>query len=109
FGDRESGSGRDRPSGSPIPAVSRRRTLPEPRIPTRASASPADLDLPRLGVFGLGQDQGQHAVFEGRLGLVGVDRRRQRERALERAEPALTEVPALAFLLLLGLGLALDG
>ena len=69
----------------------------------------ADLDLPRLGLLGLGEDQGQDAVLELRLGLVGIDGRGQRERPLERAEPALAQVPPLALLLLLGLGLALDG
>src|SRR5581483_11670706 len=64
-------------------------------------ARAGDLDLARARALRLRQRQGEHAVLEVRLGLVGIDRAGERERPAERADAALAQVPALA---LLGLG-----
>src|SRR5712671_1418345 len=68
-----------------------------------------DLDLLRLGLLCLRQRHRQYPVSIGRLDLSGIDRRGQRERTLELAEPALATVVA-PFLDIAGpLSLALDG
>src|SRR5690242_8734801 len=48
-----------------------------------------DRDLPRHRAGRLGQPDVEHAVLVRRLHLVGLDRRGQRERALEHARDAL--------------------
>src|SRR5439155_19094150 len=51
----------------------------------RTAASGRDRDAPRLSALQLRQSQGQNALLDPRLGVVRADRRRQRDRALQRA------------------------
>src|ERR1700730_2085872 len=65
-----------------------------PPAPVRAALRRFDLDLLRLVLFGLRKLHREHPVPIGRLDLLGVDRRRQREGTLELAVPALPTVAA---------------
>src|SRR5262245_43142370 len=73
----------------------RRRGTLSPPPPVAVGSGYVDLDRPRLDLFGLGQLDREHAVPIRRLHLVGLDRNRKGEAALELAVPALAAVDAL--------------
>src|SRR3984957_6693163 len=78
---------------------------PNPHSPSK-QFSP-DRDLARLGVLGLGQGQGQDAVFEVGADLFLVDLVRQRERARVVADVVLG-IDRLQILVLSEVDLSLD-
>src|SRR6516164_2354742 len=93
---------------------------PRPRrIPGRARRAPLsllgyrlaglDLDLARLGLFGLGHADLEHAVPVRRLDRVAAHGGAEGEAALERAQVALDPKRGATLLGLLVLALATDG
>ena len=72
-------------------------------VPLCVRSGDLDLDLLRLGLLGLGQMHGKHAVFELGGDLPGAGVIRERETASEAAVGAFDAVIFLAFLLLLKL------
>src|SRR5215211_1669175 len=67
----------------------------------RSPCTGVDWDATFFGLFGLRQRDRQHAVAELSFGSLGLDRRRQANRSLERAKLLLAHDPALPFALLL--------
>src|SRR6266540_438080 len=67
------------------------------------------LDVLHLGLGGLRDLERQHAVLEDRLGLVGLESLRKRQRAFERPDPQLAAVILRVLAALLRLELAGDG
>src|SRR3990170_3501350 len=91
------------------PERSRGARGPRGRAGSRASCPLLDRDPLRDRLLGLRRVNLEDALLEGRRDLAGVDLRRQREPALERALEALVETEGLLLLLRRLLALALDG
>src|SRR5271166_2910883 len=80
------GSSHCLPDGAP---PRKRAPSPGARVVAARRFRSYDRDLARLGVLGLGQGQGQDAVFEVGADLFLIDRVRQRERASVVADVVL--------------------
>src|ERR1700687_2528656 len=86
-----------------------KQSCPVPPAPLLGVLGRLDLDFLRLVLFRLRKVHPQHPVPVRRLDLPGVDWSRQRERALELAEPTLATVVAGLLGIAGPLPLALDG
>ena len=75
-------------------ALDRPGTSARRRADERSAAAGVDLDLLGPHALGLGHGQGQDAVLEGRLHLIGLDFDREGQRARERAVAVLALVVA---------------